>query len=275
MEFIELTVKSVEEAKAQAATQLGVEPEQVNVTVLEESKGLFGKVSLRVRAEVAAADSKSAKKGSKKSAKQTTESKSEEKAAPAAEEAKPAKGAKGKSAKKDKAAEAPAEPTETEESETADEPVATAEDAETLIGFARRIIEGSGLSAEVTLVGTQGKYVNMSIDGKDTSYFVGKHGEVLNQIQYLLNVISAQQLHNGVRVVLDGNDYRRKREDQLSNLANKIAAEVARRGEEAVLDALPAFERRIIHKTLADNPAVQTYSEGEEPNRRVVIAPAE
>jgi spoIIIJ-associated protein len=78
-----------------------------------------------------------------------------------------------------------------------------------------------------------------------------------------------------VRVTLDGNDFRRRREDQLTKLAQSIADQVAKRGEEAVLDALPAFERRIVHKALSEYGGVQTYSEGEEPNRRVVIAPAD
>ena len=71
------------------------------------------------------------------------------------------------------------------------------------------------------------------------------------------------------------NDYRKRREDALTNLATKIAEQVLERQEEAVLDALPAFERRIVHKALSTIGGIATYSEGEEPNRRVVIAPAE
>ena len=119
----------------------------------------------------------------------------------------------------------------------------------------------------------QGKYINLSIDGKEAGYLVGKNGEVLNSLQYLINLIAKQQLGNGVRVTLDGNDYRKKRAESLTALAEKIADKVKERGEEAVLEALPAFERRVIHKALQEIEGVTTYSEGEEPDRRVVIAP--
>jgi hypothetical protein len=83
-----------------------------------------------------------------------------------------------------------------------------------------------------------------------------------------------EALDAGIRATLDGNDYRRRREEALTQLASKIAAQVLDRGEEAVLDALPAFERRIVHKALSEIDGVTTYSEGEEPNRRVVIVPS-
>jgi spoIIIJ-associated protein len=92
-------------------------------------------------------------------------------------------------------------------------------------------------------------------------------------MQYLVNIIAGRRFDNGVRATLDGNDYRRRREEALTLLATKIADQVKSRGEEAVLDALPAFERRIVHKALSTYEGISTYSEGEEPNRRVVIAP--
>jgi spoIIIJ-associated protein len=115
----------------------------------------------------------------------------------------------------------------------------------------------------------------VQLDGKDVAHLVGKHGEVLNALQYLINIMAGRRFGNGVRVTLDGNDFRKRREDQLTQLAQNIADQVRKRQEEAVLDALPAFERRIVHKALSDLGGITTYSEGEEPNRRVVIAPAE
>lgn len=97
----------------------------------------------------------------------------------------------------------------------------------------------------------------------------------MNALQYLVNIVSGRKMQNGVRATIDANDYRRRREDALTNLANKIADQVVQRGEEAVLDALPAFERRIVHKALSVRTGIVTYSEGEEPNRRVVIAPGD
>jgi spoIIIJ-associated protein len=73
---------------------------------------------------------------------------------------------------------------------------------------------------------------------------------------------------------VEGDNYRERRAEMLTNMARQIAEQVVERGEEAVLDALPAFERRVIHQALVDIEGINTYSEGEEPNRCVVIAPA-
>jgi spoIIIJ-associated protein len=153
--------------------------------------------------------------------------------------------------------------------------VATDEDAEELADIVNEILDIAELQAKVQPTSLNGRYVNMELDGRDVAYLVGKHGEILNAFQYLVNIIASRQLESGVRVTLDGNNYRRRREEALCNLALQIAEQVRERGEEAVLDALPAFERRIVHKAISEFDGVSTYSEGEEPNRRVVIAPAE
>lgn len=311
MNSIELTAKSVDDAKKNAAAKLGVSADQVTITVLEETKGLFGKVNLRVRAEVVAteeaapvaateeaapkakaAPKAAAKKeeapaaeapaprrklGAKKEAPvapSATEAPAEE--APAAAPAKPARGRKPAKAESTEAPAASAAAVEASEgAEDAVEIVATAEDESFILSVANDLVAQSGLSAEFKASGIQGKYVNISLDGNDTKYLIGRNGEVINALQYLMNLAVKQQRPNGVRVVIDGNDYRKRREQALTALAQRIAAEVQQREEEAVLDALPAFERRVVHKALQEIPGVKTYSEGEEPNRRVVIAPAD
>lgn len=300
MPSIELTAKSLEEAKTTAAEQLGVSPDQVTITVIEESKKLFGKVSYKVKAEAPdsapAAPVKATPAESAPAAPASTAGApkrlGKKKDAPAAEEdvpaaaapaeekpAKPAKPAKGKKTEAAPAAEAPAEApaapeaVEATEEDAGPEIVATEEDAAKLGEILARLAKASDLAAEIQVGELQGKYINLSIDGKEAGYLVGKNGEVLNSLQYLINLIVKQQLSNGVRVTLDGNDYRKRRAEALTNLAVKIADKVKERGEEAVLEALPAFERRVIHKALQEIEGVTTYSEGEEPDRRVVIAP--
>lgn len=281
---IELQAKSLDEARALAAGKLGVEPGRVQLTVLEESKGLFGKTSVKVRAEVAAeAPAKAAKptRAPKAKAKAEPIEAPEPVAEPVAE--KPTRAAKEKAEKP--RAERPArgrkEAPKPEAAAKSDvegaegEAQATQQDADNFLGVLNELIDKTGLAIEAKCTGYSGKYVSIQFDGKDTGYLVGKHGEVLNSFQYLTNIIAAQQWGNGVRATLDGNDYRSRREEQLTTLATKIAEQVRKRGEEAVLDALPAFERRIVHKALSEIEGVSTYSEGEEPNRRVVIAPAE
>lgn len=288
MPSIELTVKNLDEAAITAAEQLGVSADQVKITVIEESKKLFGKVSYKVKAEAPDAAVANAPAAEKKPAKAPAKAKKAEAApaeeapaAPAAEEKKataPKKlGAKKKADEAPAAvAEAPAAdatPAAEQEEDAGPEISATPEDAAKLGDILELLAKQSGLEAEIVVGELQGKYINLSIDGKEAGYLVGKNGEVLNSLQYLINLIAKQQLGNGVRVTLDGNDYRKKRAESLTALAEKIADKVKERGEEAVLEALPAFERRVIHKALQEIEGVTTYSEGEEPDRRVVIAP--
>lgn len=278
---IEITAKSVDDAVRQAASQLGVDTERVAVEVLEESKGLFGKSQVRVRASVADTAPKAKAKAVKTAEKPAKEAKPEKpvKPEPAPKPEKPtAKPARG-SAKPEKAAK-PAKPeakVEADDEGGPDRPdvVATQADAEQLAEMVREILDLADLQVVVDISELNGRYVNLELDGKDVGFLIGKQGEVLNAFQYLMNVIAGRQLGNGVRVTLDGNHYRRRRAEALTNLAVQIAEQVRERGEEAVLDALPAFERRVVHHALSTMEGIATYSEGEEPNRRVVIAPAE
>lgn len=302
MQTIEITAASHDEAVAQAAKSLGVSPDELTVTVLEETKGLFGKTNVKIRAEVnSGAPAKAAKPAAKAKAAPKAAAKTEEvaeekpkgrgrtaKAAPAAEvveeapaeeakeDAKPRGRGRGKKADATEGEAAPERESKggRERREEADVE-ATEEDAEALLAMLEEIIESGDMQASVKISQREGRYVHLSIEGEDASHLIGRRGEVLNSLQYLLNVFSGRKVRPGIRVVLDADAYRDHRKDVLTDLATQIAEQVVARGEEAVLDALPAFERRVIHQILADFEGVQTYSEGEEPNRRVVIAPIE
>jgi spoIIIJ-associated protein len=290
MQSIELTAKSVEEARTTAAAKFGVSPGEVQVTVLEETKGLFGKTNVRVRAESAAAAPAPPPPPAPVAAPEPVAVSAAIEDVPTkdADEAPRAPRGGGRSAKKvsetspetianvSDSLNAPP-PAEVAEAAGEAEPqvVATAEDSEQLLALVNEILESGDLSVNATAHPSGGRYVNVELDGKDVAFLVGKHGEVLNALQYLMNIAAARRFSNGVRITLDGNNYRERREAALTALATKIAEEVKARREEAVLDALPAFERRVVHKALAVIEGVETYSEGEEPNRKVVIAPAE
>jgi spoIIIJ-associated protein len=135
--------------------------------------------------------------------------------------------------------------------------------------FVRRL----PLQVQAVLRGSHGRYVEVELVGRDASVLVGKNGEVLNQLQFLLNNIVPRVTEPQVRVVLDSAGWRRRRTERLRNQVIAIANEVKARGEEAVLPPMPPHERRIVHQALKDDPEVMTYSEGEEPNRYVVISP--
>jgi spoIIIJ-associated protein len=276
MNTLEITAATIEQAVAEAATKLGVKSADIDVTVLEETKGLFGKGKVRIKATVKQTASVTAAvepiaKAPAKPAEKAPEPERPAEEKPAAEEKRPARAraAKPDKPKEEKPAAAPAE----EATEETVNVVATQGDADELVGMLTELLELADLDVSVKVMELNGRYVNVTLDGRDVSFLVGRRGEVINALQYLMNVMSTRKLHNGVRVVLEGNDYRKKRQDVLTKLATQIAEEVAKRGEEAVLDALPAFERRVVHKALSEFPGIVTYSEGEEPNRRVVIAP--
>ena len=295
MQSVELSAKTLGEARKAAATKLGVSEEALTVTVLEETKGLFGKSTVRVRAEAEesaasapveeAPPSKPAPRarGRKPAAEPTPETVGapDPVAVPVVEATpeEPSRTRRGRGGKgRNESATAPAEPESAPGGETAEEApaaAATSDDGEALAGLLRELLESAGMEVSVTLGEINGRYVSLKIDGKDAAYLVGKHGEVLNALQYLVNVVAHRRFNTDARATLDGNDYRKRREDVLTQMASNIAAQVKERGEEAVLDALPAFERRIVHKALQEIDGIQTYSEGEEPNRRVVIAPAD
>jgi spoIIIJ-associated protein len=279
MQAIEVTAKSLDEAKKSAAIKLGVDVGSVEVSVLEETKGLFGKTTVRVRASVIEKPAPVAVAAPAPAA--IVEAPASAHVAEAAEApaAKPAP-KRTRSPRAPKEPKPAAEPSTDEHvavaapAEEAEEVKATQEDAEKLAALLREIVASADLEVTVEATEVSGRYVNLQLDGKDVAHLVGKHGEVLNALQYLVNIIGNRRIANGVRATLDGNDYRKRREDTLTSLAQNIADQVKKRGEEAVLDALPAFERRIVHKALSTVTGITTYSEGEEPNRRVVIAPA-
>lgn len=290
MPSIEITAKTVEDARNSGATRLGVAPDAVNVTVIEESKGLFGKTQVRAKVEtidapaaptpaaapVEEAPAPARKRGGAK-AKAPDPKPEDTTPEPVVEEEAPKPVRGRRKVAEPKAAEpvaaAPvAAPAKTEEEAPA-EPVATEEDGARFIELLDELMKAAGLQVTAKVAGIQGRYVNISLDGKDSSHLVGKHGEVLNALQYLTNILSNRRYNNGVRSSLECNDYRQRREETLGKMAEKVAEQVISRREEAVLEALPAYERRIIHKVISEMDGVETYSEGEEPNRRVVIAP--
>ncbi len=276
MDTIELVATSLDEAREKAASQLGVDASAVELEVLDETKGLFGKpgkLTVRASAKTAApAKEKPAKKSAEPAAeKPARKPRGKEKAEVEAEAAPAEEAPTEKPAKRERTERPAKSENEGEEREQVD---ATQEQADQLISILNGLMETAELRATAHITKLNGRYIHIDIEGKDVSFLIGKRGEVLNALQYLLNVITARQITNGVRVVLEGDSYRERRAQTLTDMALKLAQEVRARGEEAVLDALPAFERRVIHQAIVDLEGVTTYSEGEEPNRRVVIAPS-
>jgi len=113
----------------------------------------------------------------------------------------------------------------------------------------------------------------LEIVGEGAEDLIGRYGDTINALQYLTTLVTLRHAGGHVRLQLDAGGYREERLTALTTQARELAEEVARVGQEAELDPLNAFERRIIHNALSEHPEVVTYSEGEGEERRVIIAP--
>ena len=113
----------------------------------------------------------------------------------------------------------------------------------------------------------------IDFEGEDMGILIGKRGQTLDSLQYLTSLVVNRVTAQFVRVKLDTEDYRRRRKETLENLANNIARKVRKTGHPVSLEPMNPYERRIIHSYLQNNRYVETYSEGTEPYRHVVISP--
>jgi len=139
------------------------------------------------------------------------------------------------------------------------------------ITFLNEVAEKMGLTLNIkAMVNEECVYVD--IDGKDSGTIIGKRGQTLDAIQYLTSlVVNKGDNKKYVRVVVDAENYRAKREKTLRQLAERLANKVVRTRKSVRLEPMNPYERKVIHATLQSNPNVTTRSEGEEPYRRVII----
>jgi spoIIIJ-associated protein len=114
----------------------------------------------------------------------------------------------------------------------------------------------------------------LDILGRDLGMLIGRRGDHLSQLQYLVNTLVNRKLGNWTRVIIDVEGYRSRREESLIGLAERVARQVARSGRSIVLEPMPPNERRIIHLTLRSHPDVSTFSSGEGAQRRITVEPA-
>lgn len=154
----------------------------------------------------------------------------------------------------------------------------TAELKERVRAFAQGVAEASGLEVSVTSTEDGAEGMTLAFEGPDARLLVGRGGQALDALAYLAG-LSVHRRSMGfapgrLRIVFDADGYRGRRENTLKELAAELAAQVRATGQEAVLDPLSPLERRIVHQALTGEEGVRTYSEGEEPERYIVIAPA-
>lgn len=113
--------------------------------------------------------------------------------------------------------------------------------------------------------------VILNLTGKELGMLIGRRGQTLDSLQYLVNIVANRYSDSYLRIVLDAENFRNRRKKTLEELSDRLASRVIRTRKEVVLEPMSPQERKIIHAQLQDHPKVKTYSKGEDPNRRIVI----
>jgi len=238
MKSVELTGKSIEEIRAQAAQELGVPEDRIEVEIVEEKRGLLGFLGggLRARATV------------------------KEESAPAAA-----------------TEETPVAPEEEPEREGPCAPVIPEDELARLANraeeTANEILRLMGISVTARAVEIGDDEVVIDLSGDDIALIIGKHGDTLDALQLLTAILCNRGVRHHARVVLDAEGYRDRRRRALEATALAYAVKAKQSGSEVVVRDLKAYERRVIHMALRNDDRVETYSEGEGRHRSLVISP--
>ncbi|ADI00804.1 RNA-binding cell elongation regulator Jag/EloR [Salisediminibacterium selenitireducens] len=140
--------------------------------------------------------------------------------------------------------------------------------------FLRDTIDKMGITASVEAEERkEGMY--LTISGAEIGVLIGKRGQTLDSLQYLVNLVANRQSDNYMKFYLDAEGYRDRRREALETLAKRLSEKAVRTGREVKLEPMNAHERKIIHTALQHIHTVSTYSEGREPHRRIVVVPNE
>jgi spoIIIJ-associated protein len=137
------------------------------------------------------------------------------------------------------------------------------------------VVQALGLRGSVE-VERDGDVVTGTVHGQDLGLFIGRHGQTIDAVQHLVfRIVLARGGGNegDLRIVVDAEGYRARRAESLQRVADQAAEDARRYGRPVALDAMTASERKLVHEYLRDRGDVETYSEGEEPDRHLVVAP--
>lgn len=136
------------------------------------------------------------------------------------------------------------------------------------------IVESLGLEAQIDVSESDGVLTGR-VEGEDVGLFIGRHGQTIDAVQHLAQRIVFPEGPSTTRVVIDANGYRDRRAEALRGEADDAVEEAVRSGKPVDLSPLPPFERRIVHEYLRERGDVETHSEGNEPERHLVVSPLE
>jgi spoIIIJ-associated protein len=247
--------KTVEDAIARALQQLGASREQVTFRILEQpSKGFFGLIGVReAKVEVTLVEK---------------ERKPEPVSVPDVDKAEVLE-----SLQQEK------EPAAANESDAAAAVSVAADSVNSAKNnafeegrkFLEEVLQTMGFQAEVEEVTKDGSRI-LTITGEGMGLIIGRHGQTLDSLQYLVNIVANRYADKRLRIVLDAENYRAKRRESLQQMAEKLAKQVIQSRRLVRLEPMSATERKIIHSYLQGRSGIETHSEGTEPNRYVVIS---
>ena len=151
--------------------------------------------------------------------------------------------------------------------------MATDEDLDRLEELLDRVADALDLDCEIEVLEEDGE-LRGTLHGEDLGLFIGRHGQTIDAVQHLAQRVLAAAAGEPRRVVIDAAGYRARRQEALQRQADEAADTVVRTGSPVALDPMTAPERRLVHEYLRDREDVETHSEGEEPDRHLVVEPA-
>ena len=299
MDYKEISAKTVNEAITQACVELGVTSDHLDYEVLSEgSKGFlgFGSKQAVIRYRILEEEEPAEEIIEKETADKPVPAKKKERKEEAVKENsektqteknnadRPKKERKdrGKNNRSRKEKQTVKEKKETakeqvRENKKAEEPVERAEEEIAVMKEAAAEFLTKVFAAMDLPVSIKSEYepadncLNVELSGDDMGVLIGKRGQTLDSLQYLTSLCVNKNIKEYVRIKIDTEDYRRRRKETLENLAKNIASKVKKTRKTVVLEPMNPYERRIIHSALQPNPYVETYSEGNEPYRHVVV----
>lgn len=250
MREIEIKATSVEQAIAEGLIELGASRDQVDIDIITEPK-LFKKACVRISLKSDIEIAPSVTDNSENSA---------------AIEDKPV--SEVKTVKENKEAKAIVS------DNARDEQIIGEYDADDahIVEFVSTLFKNMNLNSTLKVTSSQDT-LSILIGGADSNLTIGYRGETLDAIQYITLLVANKPVRFAKRLVIDAEGYREKRAATLTALSKKLASQAVKSGKAIELEPMNPFERRVIHTALQENPAVTTLSEGDEPNRFVVICP--
>ncbi len=279
MEFKEFSAKTVDEAITKASIEFETSSENLEIQVISQGKAGFlgfGAKPAIIRAgkkeveEVIPEDVKEVKEPAKKSAPARKEEKKEQKRDHKKEQRK-----EPKRENTVKVQDVPAEKEEKPREERkvllrTEEEIAEIKDE--AVKFLSGVFKAMGLQVEIKIeYKNEDGNLDIDFEGEDMGILIGKRGQTLDSLQYLTSLVVNKGRQGYIRVKLDTEDYRNRRKETLENLARSIAYKVRKTRKPVSLEPMNPYERRIIHSALQGNRYVETYSEGNEPYRHVVV----